>query len=169
MAHACTVSTCRCSVCTCTYRCTCLVHACTVHGTAYYSLVYISYMCVEYLHVLLNPIWYTIWSLFCVWWPVQLPQSKCQPATLQTLIKSSILQHLYTLYNSFYILVHLTPLADPSGLEHGRKRHGSHSKSISLELSYKCKGTEQKVVISPVHHTQKKSVEWLRALKKVKE
>ena len=62
---------------------------------------------------------------------------------------------------------HTHTSAEPAGLEHGRKRHGSHSKSISLELIFKTKGVEQKVTISPVHRTQKKSVEWLRALKKV--
>ena len=44
----------------------------------------------------------------------------------------------------------------------------SHSKTIALELIYKTKGIEQKITISPAHRTLKKSVEWLRALKKVK-
>ena len=60
-----------------------------------------------------------------------------------------------------------TTTSEPSGVEHGRKRHGSHSKSIALELIYKVKGVEVQVTISPAHRTQKKSVEWLRALKKV--
>lgn len=66
-----------------------------------------------------------------------------------------------------YIPLHPNTESEPTG-EHGKKRHGSHSKSISLELIYKSKGIEQQITISPVHRTQKKSVEWLRALKKVR-
>lgn len=74
---------------------------------------------------------------------------------------SSRLLYLYT-----HPPVHTTT-SEPSGVEHGRKRHGSHNKSIALELIYKVKGVEVQVTISPAHRTQKKSVEWLRALKKV--
>ena len=57
--------------------------------------------------------------------------------------------------------------SEPSG-EHDRKRYGSHSKNIALEVAYKTKDGEQKITISPAHRTQKKSIEWLRALKKVR-
>ena len=60
-------------------------------------------------------------------------------------------------------------LSEPSGEHSGRKRHGSHSKTIALELIYKSRGIEQQITISPAHRTLKKSVEWLRALKKVRD
>ena len=54
------------------------------------------------------------------------------------------------------------------GGEGPKKRSGSVTKSISLELVYKSGGLEQNITLSPaMSHSRKQSVEWLRAFKKV--